>query len=101
MDLGTLIAALCGLGAAVGSFWGTRSGKLQGLASVSQLQEAQIAILKDEIKAKDSVIAEFKNQVKILTDLVTQKADVEGVKRLCLQIKKTVEGIAGQANAQT
>jgi hypothetical protein len=99
MDLGTVLAAMTGVGAAVGGFVGMRSAKTQNAAGINQLLGSKIAVLENDAKAKDALIEELKEQVKILTELVTQKADVESVKKKLDEIKAIIDKVAIKVEA--
>lgn len=99
MDLGTLVAVFCGVGAAVGSFVAVRSGRLQGTASAMQVMEGRINLLEKDVKTKDALIVELKEQVNMLTELVTSKADVESVKRKLEEIHIILDRVAAKLEA--
>lgn len=104
MDLGNLIALMMsiavGIATVIGTFLGVRSNKVQNSASVNQLLESRNHMLQQDIAVKDALIEELRKQVEMLTNLVTQKADVESVRKIVDEIKTLVEGIASANSGQ-
>lgn len=99
MDLGTLIAAVTGTGAALGGFVAVKSGKLQSVAAINQVLDGRITTLEAELIKRDNMIAELKEQVASLTDLVTSKADVETLKAKVQEIKELLDRVASKLEA--
>lgn len=94
MDTGTLIAILGGIGALIGGIYAAWSGRMQGTASVNQLLQSRVEQLAEDVKTRNEIIANLREQVKMLTDLVTQKANVQAVQEKAEEIKNLLDKIA-------
>lgn len=83
MDANAIIMIATTLSGVGGGFW---SGKRLGNGAVTtaletvQLIQFQVATLTDQGVEKDHKISELQGKVEVLEGLITQRADVEGVR---------------------
>jgi hypothetical protein len=103
MDASTIMAAITGLAGAAGGFFGGR--RLSGEQSMGiavdtvELLQVQVATLTSNREEKDAKIADLSARVEILESLVTQRAEVEVVKKEVLGVRGVVDRIATKVGA--
>jgi hypothetical protein len=103
MGVEAIIATLIGVaGVTGGYFGGKRSGKSQNLSddvNAVTILQAAVAELKDQNRAKDSIIVALNARVNALENLVTQKADVAAVEAEVRGVREVVDRIAEVVHA--
>lgn len=103
MGVEALIASLVALTGMIGSFYGGRkSGKATEISiandAVSLLQSS-IEELRTQNATKDLLIADLHGRVRLLEDMVTQRAEVEAVHADVKEVHVVVNRIAAKVGA--
>lgn len=98
MGIEAIIATLVGVAGVLGGYFGgKRNARSQSMAdevnTVALLQGA-IAELERQNKVKDVLIADLSGRIATLENLVTQRADVEAVKKEVMGVRDVVDRIA-------
>lgn len=78
------------IGAWVAGRKGARSESLNEASQTVQLLRAEIETLKSRLEERDQQIAELRGRLITMEDLVTQRADVDGVRRVVDSIAEKV-----------
>lgn len=77
-----------------GAWWGGRrsaiSGGLADAANTVSILQAEVDSLSRKLIEKDQELAEMRGRIFTLEDLVTQRADVDGVRRVVNSIAEKV-----------
>jgi|ERR1044072_9903370 hypothetical protein len=101
---GTILStAILSLSTGLGGYLG---GRMTGRSTASQIAtdtvdmlETQIGLLKDDKEHRDLEILDLRTRVTVLEELVTQRADVEGLHGNINIVKSTVDRIAERVGA--
>jgi hypothetical protein len=91
MDLSLVYASLGGAGVLAGAVLTGIWGRKQNQADTLQMQQMRIDALESDKAAKDLLVSKLEEQVRVLTELVTQKADVERVKEQLALVQETID----------
>lgn len=86
MDAGAIISVLTGVAGVVGGFLGGRrlgnSQAQETAVNTVELLQIAVAELERQGRAKDTDLADLRGRVGVLEDLVTQRAEVDGVREV-------------------
>ncbi len=85
-----VMVATTGIGGWYGGKRSGRGGTLGEAASAVTILTGEVESLKRAITTKDNELAEMRGRITTLEDLVTQRADVDGVRRVVDRIAEKV-----------
>jgi hypothetical protein len=74
-----IATALC---AGAGAWWASKSSIAQTAASNGQILETRVSVLESQNRDQADTITALLGEISILKNLVTQKADVQGVREV-------------------
>jgi FtsZ-binding cell division protein ZapB len=93
-NLDAIISFIMMAGTAIGAWIAgkrnERGGALGEAASTIQILQAEIASLKRKLQDREQELAEMRGRLLTLEDLVTQRADVEGVRQVVDRIAEAL-----------
>jgi|SRR6478736_3937331 len=93
-NIDTILQLIIFGGTAAGAWWGgKRSARSEGLSDAANtvaILQAEVEALNRRLIEKDQELAEMRGRIFTLEDLVTQRADVDGVRRVVDSIAEKV-----------
>jgi hypothetical protein len=90
MGLEFIIGSLVGLAAIVGAFIGGKRNSSMAADTIGIIQARM-----DVFESEANKIPALMQRISILEELVTQRADVEGVKEVMFRIEEKIDGLVG------
>lgn len=93
-NIDTILQLIIFGGTAAGAWWGGRrsagSASLDDAANTVAILQAEVELLSRKLIEKDQELAEMRGRIFTLEDLVTQRADVDGVRLVVDRIAEKV-----------
>lgn len=93
-NLDAVIAVVMVFGSGLGGFIGgkraSRSGALLEATQTMGLMREEIETLKSQLHSRETELAELRGRLVTMEDLVTQRADVDGVRQIVERIASQV-----------
>lgn len=103
MDANAIITIVTGAAGVAGGWFGGRrlgvNGAIEAAVSLSEIQQARIDALEQSLGIKNEEVANLTERVKMLEELVTQRAQVEMVHTEVKEVRTVVDRIALKVNA--
>lgn len=97
MDANTIWTIATGVAGSVGGYYGGRvfgnNHSIETAANIVEMMKTEVEVLKGRVDDKDAQLEKLTTEVGVLKELVTQRADVEGVHETVKEVKDTVEKI--------
>ena len=103
MDANAIITIVTGAAGVAGGWFGGRrlgvNGAIEAAVSLSEIQQARIDALEASLGVKNEEVANLTERVKMLEELVTQRAQVEMVHAEVVAVRTAVDRIAVKVGA--
>jgi len=103
VDANAIITIVTGAAGVAGGWFGGRrlgvNGAIEAAVSLSEIQQARIDALEASLGVKNEEVANLTERVKMLEELVTQRAQVEMVHAEVVAVRTAVDRIAVKVGA--